>query len=131
MDVPFARSHNANTVYLMLMRGIYVASRVIFMDRPRMRTVRGAMRLTAHVVSDTSLAELHAFATSLGIPARGFHDKPGQPHYDLIEPYFDKAEAAGALLVPNREIILALRRLHEREQPLTSAQSPDAGSKSD
>ena len=101
----------------MMVGEIYVASRVLFMDSPRVRTVRGAKRLTAHLVSDTSLDELHTFAQSLGIPLRGFHDKPGQPHYDLIEPYFEQAQAAGALLVPNREIILALRRLQRREQP--------------
>lgn len=131
MDVSFEHTYNASTVLMMLTSGIYVASRVIFMDSPQLRSVRGSKRLTAHLVSDTSLAELHAFASSLGIPLRGFHDKPGQPHYDLIEPYFDQAQAAGALLVPNREIILALRRLHEFEQTLTSAPSPDAASKSD
>ena len=111
---------------------IYVASRVIFMDRPQLRTVRGATRLTAHLVSDTSLDELHAFAKSLGIPPRGFHDKPGQPHYDLIEPYFEQAQAAGAQLVPNREIILALRRLHAHEQARLSASlPPDSAPKSD
>jgi hypothetical protein len=36
-------------------------------------------RLWAHLVSDTSLAELHAFAEALGLPRRGFD----RDHYDI------------------------------------------------
>jgi hypothetical protein len=48
--------------------------------------------LWAHVVSDESLAELHAFAASAGIPPRAFdHD-----HYDVPESRYADLVALGA-----------------------------------
>lgn len=88
---------------------------MLFIDAPLLRRVRsGEMRATAHLVSDVSVDELHAFVEGLGGTRRGFHDKPGQPHYDLIEPWIGKAIAAGARPVARREIVLALRRLAAR-----------------
>ncbi|MEJ5912928.1 DUF4031 domain-containing protein [Pseudokineococcus sp. 1T1Z-3] len=61
-------------------------------------------RQWSHLVSDTSLEELHAFAAGVGIPRRGFegdhYDVPGDRLADLL--------AAGACLVPAGEL---LRRL--------------------
>jgi len=61
-------------------------------------------RLWAHLVSDTSLAELHTFAERVGLPRRGFdadhYDVPAERHADTI--------AAGAQPVDGREL---LRRL--------------------
>lgn len=83
---------------------------MLYMDKPQVRiTKRGETRLTCHLVSDVNLAELHAFARSIGVSLRGFHDKPGQPHYDLIEPYIDRAAAAGAQLVSPKVIVTVLR----------------------
>jgi len=60
--------------------------------------------LFGHLVSDASLAELHAFARSHGIPARGFdHD-----HYDVPVGRYDDLVASGAVPVSSAEL---LRRL--------------------
>jgi hypothetical protein len=62
-------------------------------------------RLWCHLISDTSLDELHAFARTLGIPERGFSGD----HYDIPEDYRLQAIAAGARPVPSRQIVEALR----------------------
>lgn len=59
----------------------------------------------SHLVSDASFGELHAFARSVGIPARGFdHD-----HYDVPADRYDALVAAGARPVSARELLAALR----------------------
>lgn len=63
-------------------------------------------RLWSHVISDTSLAELHAFAASIGIPPRGFEGD----HYDLPAELYDQAVAAGARETDGRDL---LRRLQD------------------
>ena len=57
-----------------------------------------------HMISDTSLEELHEFAQSLGIPPRGFHGD----HYDLPQHVRDEALLRGAIAVTSREIVRAL-----------------------
>lgn len=61
-------------------------------------------RLWSHLVSDTSLAELHAFAGRLGIPARAFDED----HYDIPQERYDDVVAAGARPVEGRELIRRL-----------------------
>jgi 8-oxo-dGTP pyrophosphatase MutT (NUDIX family) len=61
-------------------------------------------RRWSHLVSDTSLEELHAFARSVGIPARGFEGD----HYDVPEERYDAVVAAGARPVPARALLRAL-----------------------
>ena len=62
-------------------------------------------RRWAHLVSDESYAELHAFARVNDIPSRGFdHD-----HYDVPEERYATLIAAGAVPVESRELV---RRLH-------------------
>lgn len=63
-----------------------------------------------HMVAD-SLAELHAFARQLGIPARGFHHEASYPHYDIPVAYRQRALAAGALPGDRRQIIHCARKL--------------------
>lgn len=63
-------------------------------------------RLWAHLVSDTSLAELHAFAASAGIPERSFEGD----HYDVPAERHGEVVAAGAVLVEGREVVKALQR---------------------
>lgn len=63
-------------------------------------------RLWAHLVSDRSVDELHAFAERLGIPRRAFQGD----HYDVTDELRDCAIAEGARAVTSREVILALRR---------------------
>jgi hypothetical protein len=58
-----------------------------------------------HMVSDTSLDELHAFAAMLEIPKRGFH----RDHYDLPESFRVQAIALGAIEVTSRELLHRMR----------------------
>lgn len=61
--------------------------------------------LWAHLVSDTSLEELHAFAQRAGIPRRGFdHD-----HYDVPAERHGELVTLGARLVGNRELVQRLQ----------------------
>lgn len=60
----------------------------------------------AHVVSDESLAELHTFAQRVGLPTRSFD----LDHYDVPQTRHAELIAAGAVLVPRRELIRRLAR---------------------
>ena len=62
-------------------------------------------RLWAHLVSDESLGELHAFAAAQGLPPRSFD----LDHYDVPEEVVDRLKAAGARHVTARELVVALR----------------------
>jgi hypothetical protein len=59
----------------------------------------------SHLVSDSNLDELHAFAAAAGIPLRGFD----LDHYDVPEARYADLVAAGALPVGFREMIVRLR----------------------
>lgn len=61
--------------------------------------------LWSHVVSDSSLAELHAFARRVDLPARSFD----LDHYDVPENRYDDAVAAGAEPVDNRQLVRRLQ----------------------
>ena len=59
----------------------------------------------AHIVSDSSLEELHAFAAAAGIPRRAFdHD-----HYDVPARKWNELVAQGAEPVGVREMVERLR----------------------
>jgi Protein of unknown function (DUF4031) len=58
----------------------------------------------SHLVSDTSLEELHAFAARLELAPRQFD----VDHYDVAEDKHALVVAAGARLVRPREIVAAL-----------------------
>ncbi len=62
-------------------------------------------RLWAHLVSDTSYDELHAFAERLGIPRHAFQGD----HYDVPESVREEALALGAVPVTSRRVVDALR----------------------
>ena len=64
----------------------------------------GHGRLWSHLASDTSYAELHHFAQSLGIPQRGFD----RDHYDIPAERYAAVVAAGAEPVTSRELIARL-----------------------
>ena len=69
----------------------------------------------AHLVSDSSLDELHSFARRAGIPERGFdHD-----HYDVPLERREAIIALGAEPVTGREL---LRRLQQAGLRVTQAQ---------
>ena len=62
--------------------------------------------------SPQGLDSLHRFALELGLPARAFHDPPGQPrpHYDLKPVYRELALAAGAQPLTRQELVAYLQR---------------------
>ncbi|NHC16151.1 DUF4031 domain-containing protein [Motilibacter deserti] len=62
-------------------------------------------RLWAHLVSDTSYAELHEFAERLEIPRRAFQGD----HYDVPAELRERAIELGAEPVTGRELILRLK----------------------
>jgi len=73
-------------------------------------------RMWAHMISDESLDELHAFARRAGIPARGFdHD-----HYDVPAERIDALVAMGAEHVSPKELVRRLvasgLRVKERDR---------------
>jgi hypothetical protein len=61
--------------------------------------------LWSHLVSDSSLEELHSFAAAQAIPRRGFD----LDHYDVPAERYDDLVAAGAVPVGNRELVTRLR----------------------
>jgi hypothetical protein len=70
----------------------------------------------SHLVSDSSLDELHTFAESMGIPRRGFD----LDHYDVPESRYDDMVAAGAVPVSMRQLVERLAasglRVSQRER---------------
>ncbi|MET9255729.1 DUF4031 domain-containing protein [Streptomyces sp. NPDC048182] len=73
----------------------------VYIDPP---TWPGHGRLWSHLVSDASLAELHAFAAALGVPRRAFE----RDHYDVPSHRYADAVAAGAREVTSREVVRLL-----------------------
>ncbi|MEY9839257.1 DUF4031 domain-containing protein [Streptacidiphilus sp. EB103A] len=61
-------------------------------------------RMWSHLVSDSSLEELHTFARALGVPERGFE----RDHYDVPDRLYAAAVAAGAVPVSSRELVVRL-----------------------
>ena len=63
-----------------------------------------------HLVSDTSLPELHEFAQNIGLKREWFQDK-SLPHYDLLGTRMNKrAVTAGAKLVDARTLVRVMVR---------------------
>lgn len=60
--------------------------------------------LWSHIVSDTSLDQLHAFAAANSIPPRSFD----LDHYDVPASKYGQLVEAGALPVSNRELVTKL-----------------------
>ncbi|MDR2294138.1 MAG: DUF4031 domain-containing protein [Microbacterium sp.] len=61
-------------------------------------------RLWAHLVSDSSLDELHAFARAQGLPERSFD----LDHYDVPEEIIERLVDAGATPVDGHELVRRL-----------------------
>lgn len=83
---------------------------MILVDEARWRW-RG--RLWAHLVSDESYEELHAFARRLGVPSRAFQGD----HYDIPTELREEAIALGACPVSSRELVTRLRAAGLRIPP--------------
>jgi hypothetical protein len=67
----------------------------------------------AHLVSDASYAELHAFADRLGLPRRAFQGD----HYDVPADYRLRAIELGAEPVDARVLVRRLREAGLRRSP--------------
>ncbi len=61
-------------------------------------------RIWSHLVSDSSYAELHDFATRVGIPRQAFDGD----HYDIPQERYADVVAAGAVEVGGGELIRRL-----------------------
>lgn len=87
---------------------------MILIDPPN---APGHGRLWSHLASDVSYDELHAFATQIGVPARGFD----RDHYDVPAEWYDTVVAAGAVPVTSRELVARLigagLRRRKRDSP--------------
>ncbi|MCC2307303.1 DUF4031 domain-containing protein [Cellulomonas chengniuliangii] len=69
--------------------------------------------LWSHLVSDESLAELHALAARASLPRRAFdHD-----HYDVPHTRHAELVALGAVPVDSRELVRRLRASGLRVRP--------------
>jgi len=62
-------------------------------------------RLWCHLISDTSLDELHSFARSAGLRYLSF----GFDHYDVPEELFAHVQELGAEVIDPREVVRKLR----------------------
>jgi hypothetical protein len=58
----------------------------------------------AHMVSDESYDELHAFSERIGIPRRAFQGD----HYDVPTDYRERAIELGAVPITSRELVRRL-----------------------
>ncbi len=74
---------------------------MVFVDPP---VWPGRGRFWSHLVSDVSLAELHAFAEAMGLPRRAFD----RDHYDLPAHRYPVAVWLGAAPVSSREVVTRL-----------------------
>ena len=77
----------------------------ILIDAPRWPREHDGQRF-AHLVSDTSHAELHAFVAALPLERRlRYHDD----HYDVPAAWFDVVVEQGARVVTTRELVRRIR----------------------
>ncbi|TQO21042.1 uncharacterized protein DUF4031 [Rhodoglobus vestalii] len=78
----------------------------------------------AHIISDTSLDELHDFAHRAGIPRQGFD----LDHYDVPARMWEQLVGLGAQPVSVREFVRSLEasglRISQRERRLPSVPPP-------
>lgn len=74
----------------------------VLIDPPAWPGPRGL--LWSHLVSDSSIEELHAFAALLGVPPRAFD----RDHYDVPETVYEHAVLLGAEPVSSRELLTRL-----------------------
>ena len=90
----------------------------ILVDRPRW-PAHGTR--FAHLVSDTSFEELHAFEAALALPRRlRFHND----HYDVPERWWQKALDAGAQVVSTHELVRRIRAAGLRARPTSAGTAP-------
>ena len=69
-----------------------------------------------HMVSDSSLGELHGFAHNLGLRREQFQEHGRLPHYDLRPVLREKALSLGAEAVSSKELFRRGREAFLRER---------------
>ena len=69
-----------------------------------------------HMVSDSSLEELHVFAQRLGLRREQFQEHGRLPHYDLRPVAREKALSLGAEAVGSKELFRRGREAFLRER---------------
>lgn len=74
-------------------------------------TPRWKWRESCHMVADT-VAELHAFARSMGLRTAWFQATP-HPHYDLTRGMRNAAVRAGAVEVDRRQAVELFNRFRQ------------------
>lgn len=82
-------------------------------------------RAWCHMVSDTSLSELHAFAARLGLKRAWFQNHQRVPHYDLVASMRVKALAAGAVAVTGQDLVRRATRPATITTPPQPASPPN------
>lgn len=75
-----------------------------------------------HLVAD-SLAELHDFATKLGLKRRWFQEKSYYPHYDVTMSIRSKALCSGAVSVDRTTLIACCKKIRNEHIQLLSNKS--------
>lgn len=83
---------------------------MIYVDAPRPRSAPWQGGCSAHLVSDSSTAELCSFVASIGVNTHWYRSR-SYPHFDLSPRLYRKALAAGAVRVDRRGVVAALARL--------------------
>lgn len=73
-------------------------------------------RRCGHLVSDSSLDELHRFAARLGL-RREWFQLGSIPHYDLTGDAYQRAIESGAELVSSRELVQRALRTRPWRKP--------------
>lgn len=68
-----------------------------------------------HMVAD-SLQELHEMADKIGVARRHFQNKAGKPHYDICRSRRNLAISLGAKSVPDKEIVLILKKTYNYQR---------------
>jgi hypothetical protein len=74
-----------------------------------------------HMVTDSSVEELHAFASRLGLLRERFQEHARLPHYDLRPEMRERALALGAEAVGSKELVRRGREAFPREQKTSEA----------
>jgi Protein of unknown function (DUF4031) len=91
---------------------------MILVDRPRWPAYGTRF---AHLVSDTSHDELHAFEAALALPRRlRFH----KDHYDVPERAWQLAVDAGAQVVTTHELVRRIRAAGLRARATSAGTAP-------
>jgi Protein of unknown function (DUF4031) len=84
---------------------------VIFVDHPQKHETDLRWKSWCHMISDTSLEELHGMAAAVGLKREWFQGDASTPHYDCVPSRAEKAIKLGAKRADRREFVAAIQRL--------------------